>query len=571
MKSNKSIFTLSCLLLFLLPFFGGVEGGSLFAQTVIDSGVCGENITYILKSDGSLTISGTGAMNNYSTINDVPWYGFRYDVLTVTIGSGVTIVGNYVFFQHYNLKSVIFEGRSAVTVIGECAFRDCRALKEIKTPPSIKQIDLLAFMQCVNLEKVEIGAGVTSIGAMAFQQCTSLMTIIVKSPEPPVVSSNTFSGVPETVNIYITCGSDLLYMGDPIWSLFANFTSNLPFSGTCGENLTWELDCKGNMTIEGAGPMDGFGAIDPPWLSLKHKIKTVAINSGVTTVGWSAFQSYGELTSVKIGNSVSMIDYGAFYSCVKLTSITIGNSVNMIEEWAFAYCKNLGNITIHASTPPVFNDNTFMEINDVSLSVPCGTEGDYSQSGWNIFYISEYQINVPTDITVTGTEDGLTISWEGNGSSYDLYRNNIWLTTLNENVFTNINLNIGYDYCYKVRALGLTCESAFSEPVCKTFTGSGIDNYELGIGNYELVVFPNPTTGVFTVTARGHVSLSEKSEIFELFDIFGNSFSISLAGGGRGWISPSFGGGRGEVDISHLPSGIYILKVNNQSIKVIKK
>ena len=107
----------------------------------------------------------------------------------------------------------------------------------------------------------------------------------------------------------------------------------------------------------------------------------------------------------------------------------------------------------------------------------------------------------------------------------------------------------------------------------------GIDS-ELGIRNYELRVFPNPTKGELRVES-GELRV----ENVEIFDISGHS--ISPAGGGRGWISagggrgcisPS-GGGQGEdssipneitLDISHLPNGIYFLRVNGKTVKIIK-
>jgi hypothetical protein len=46
-----------------------------FAQT---SGTCGENLTWTL-SDGTLTVSGTGEMTNYSDPSTAPWYSVRED------------------------------------------------------------------------------------------------------------------------------------------------------------------------------------------------------------------------------------------------------------------------------------------------------------------------------------------------------------------------------------------------------------------------------------------------------------------------------------------------------------
>ena len=104
-----------------------------------------------------------------------------------------------------------------------------------------------------------------------------------------------------------------------------------------------------------------------------------------------------------------------------------------------------------------------------------------------------------------------------------------------------------------------------------TIGNSGI-NYELGIRNYELVVYPNPTKGEITVSARGHAPLSN----IEIFDISGHC--ISPAGGGRGWTS-SVGEQRDNslisneitIDISNVPNGIYFLRINCKTIKIIKR
>jgi hypothetical protein len=41
------------------------------------SGKCGTNLTWTLDSNGTLTISGTGAMKNYENYFNVPWYSNR--------------------------------------------------------------------------------------------------------------------------------------------------------------------------------------------------------------------------------------------------------------------------------------------------------------------------------------------------------------------------------------------------------------------------------------------------------------------------------------------------------------
>ena len=57
------------------------------AADIVDSGTCGaegngSNLTWTLDSEGTLTISGTGAMENYFS-DDAPWTA--QDVKTVVI------------------------------------------------------------------------------------------------------------------------------------------------------------------------------------------------------------------------------------------------------------------------------------------------------------------------------------------------------------------------------------------------------------------------------------------------------------------------------------------------------
>ena len=59
MKRNIIVILLAlCLCISLLP-------GAACGATIVDSGKCGENLTWELDSEGTLTISGTGEMDSY--------------------------------------------------------------------------------------------------------------------------------------------------------------------------------------------------------------------------------------------------------------------------------------------------------------------------------------------------------------------------------------------------------------------------------------------------------------------------------------------------------------------------
>ena len=136
----------------------------------------------------------------------------------------------------------------------------------------------------------------------------------------------------------------LLAMMASIGSLFAE-------SGTCGENLTWDLT-DGILTISGIGGMTDYSYYtSAPWYSNRSAILSVAINDGVTSIGEYAFYGCSSLTSVTIPNSVTSIGDNAFYGCSSLTSMMIPNSVTSIGWGAFNGCTGL--------TSPLYNDHVF--------------------------------------------------------------------------------------------------------------------------------------------------------------------------------------------------------------------
>jgi hypothetical protein len=149
-------------------------------------------------ADGTLTISGTGAMPNYSYTG--PWYSSQNSIRTVNIDDGVTSIGAWAFIGCLNLTSITignsvttiglnaFSGCSSltsitignsVTTIGQSAFGHCYSLTSITIPNSVTTIGGSAFDFCESLTSVTIGNSVTTIGGDAFYGCTSLTSITI--------------------------------------------------------------------------------------------------------------------------------------------------------------------------------------------------------------------------------------------------------------------------------------------------------------------------------------------------------------------------------------------------------
>lgn len=100
-----------------------------------------DSLTWTLTADGTLTISGTGAMKDYYT-NDSPATQKKDNVKKVVIEDGVTSIGAYAFERCSGLISITIP--ESVISIGESAFFKC-SLTDITIPGSVTSIREFAF------------------------------------------------------------------------------------------------------------------------------------------------------------------------------------------------------------------------------------------------------------------------------------------------------------------------------------------------------------------------------------------------------------------------------------------
>ena len=157
-----------------------VNGTYCFAAAVsVDNGTCGDDLTWTLDVNGTLTVSGTGDMYDYIGENPTPWDSYEDEIKRVDIKNDVTGIGKSAFFWCRNLESVTI-GKS-VTKINNQAFAYCNKLSEIIIPESVISIGISAFAMCSSLNKVILSDGLKNIGAWAFHYCEELEEITIPS------------------------------------------------------------------------------------------------------------------------------------------------------------------------------------------------------------------------------------------------------------------------------------------------------------------------------------------------------------------------------------------------------
>ena len=345
------------------------------------SGRCGDSITWTLDESCNLTLSGSGEMWNYNR-KDLPFKD--YGIKTVTIGDGITSIGDYAFVYCSGMTELTLP--SSVTSIGNVAFSKCSGLTELTLPSSVKSIGQSAFFNCSGLSKITSLAGI-----------------------PPMCGRGVFDGVNKTnCELIVPKGSVAAYKQAYGWNGFSNISGGAA-PGRCGDSITWALDDSGNLTLSGSGEMWDYNENDLPFRSLR--IKTVTIGDGITRIGDSAFQGCSGLTKLTLPNSVTSIgesafrgcrglteltlpnsitsigDY-AFYSCRGLTELTLSNSLTSIGKYAFKGCIGLEKITSLAEIPPMCGRKVFDGVNKTNceLIVPEESVAAYTQAEvWNEF------------------------------------------------------------------------------------------------------------------------------------------------------------------------------------------
>ena len=149
------------------------------------------SMSSITIPSGVTSIGGTGV------------FRYCYSMSSITIPSGVTSIGDYAFQYCYGLSSITIP--SGVTSIGTYAFGSCQSLARITIPESVTNIRSYAFYNCYSLASITIPSGVTSIADNIFNGCSSMSSITI----PDSVTSigyQTFNNCQSLASITVPSG-----------------------------------------------------------------------------------------------------------------------------------------------------------------------------------------------------------------------------------------------------------------------------------------------------------------------------------------------------------------------------
>ena len=539
------------------------------AQSPIASGDCGangNNLTWVLTSDSVLTVSGQGNMKDYSyPSKNPPWYSHNQRIRYVVIGD-------------------------SITKIGDCAFVESDVIS-LNIPNSVTSIGYYAFSSCSKLISVTIGSGVGTFSLTAFSVCKSLTAFDVNANNQTYASEDgvLFNKTKTTLLRFPQSKADTDYI--------------VPNSVTIIEESAFESCTKvTKVTIP-----NSVTNMKQKAFYLCKSLISANIGNGITTIKENTFNGCSGLLSVSIPNSVTRIKSSAFSDCSGLLSATIGSSVDTIDDFAFSSDKKLAVLYCKTSVPPVIYYSTFSSVpKSIPVHVPCGSidtfqnadywklftnfigvpdttfvfdvicQGEMSYNGYGFtvsggagtYYRTESGIHcnsvicltltemyLSVNISVTKTENSFQIAWQGEADSYEIYRNNDSLTTVSTTHYDDTDLIDSTEYCYKIRAISKNCKSDFSDTVCMLFERDavGIIPHQMS----KFVVYPNPANDKFTFDFEGVATI-------KLYDMLGQQVVTQTANG------------KIEININHLPKGVYTVRIFSENrvignSKIIKK
>lgn len=359
---KKHITRLLCAAILLLALCIGASAAGT-------SGKCGPSAYWSFDSStGTLTISGSGAMNDYE-YGDYPWMDYRNSIQTIVIGDQITQIGWNAF--PWTACSTIKFGKN-VRSIGERAFNGCRNLNgDLTLPDSVQTIGAGAFQGCEKLSgDLTIPDSVQTIGDSAFEFCTGLNGTLTLGKNLRTIGKKAFSGCAFTGSLTIPEGITEIAIGtfSSLYQSSGMFTGKLTLPSTLktiGASAFSYTDFSGELLIPdgvtsiGANAFkecDGFGGL----LSLPDSVKTVGewafylckgftglkLSAGLTKIEKLSFaHMYGLRTEVVIPEGVTEIGESAF-SCSYMPSVRLPSTLKKIEKQAFMYAHNLTKITL---------------------------------------------------------------------------------------------------------------------------------------------------------------------------------------------------------------------------------
>lgn len=216
----------------------------------------------------SCGFNGTLSLNNkLSSIESSAFNGCKFKG-ELHIPDNVIIIGSYAFA--YNNFSGTLNLPKGIISLGAGAFSNCTRLSGVATIPSnISTIPSSLFEQCTSLEGVLLHKNIEAIGSSAFKNCYYITSIVCEAKNPPIIASNSFSGVAkDNFTVEVPEASVAQYRNASNWSEFKRFAAHHEFS--ISRSLLRTLNAEHSKTYVLRAPAGENWSVEskPDWVEV---------------------------------------------------------------------------------------------------------------------------------------------------------------------------------------------------------------------------------------------------------------------------------------------------------------
>ncbi len=381
---------------------------TVFAVNKQAAFACGDSLTATF-ADGTLTISGTGAMYEYGNLASAlpPWYSIRNEITSLVIGDGVTGIGQYSFINCANMTNAVLP--VSVTKVGRNAFQNCKALRYVYYDGFRSQWNAIRFAegnsclqnagvgylyrsgrlgttdvhyqlsgydgslriygsggstvhltppwydvkQYITIIRVE---GVDTIWEDAFRDCTEVKKVYLSS-SVTLVDDMAFSFCTRMTDVYYDSSAydwDSITIRPYNEPLLSAARHTEPHVGQLTGDLSWSVNDEGLLRIWLDDDLMGDG-----------EDTAIPDYASYTVTPWYA--DYKDvITSLRIESGVTGIGKYAFRNLTNLRTIDVADTVTEIGYGAFAHCSSLEDFVLPDSVTAIldyaFQNCSYLEI-----------------------------------------------------------------------------------------------------------------------------------------------------------------------------------------------------------------
>jgi hypothetical protein len=543
------------------------------------------------------------------------YYYVPSSLKTVNIIDAAEIKDN--FFQNTNLETVEMP---LVKSIGNNAFSGCTSLVHVEIPNSVTGIGNSAFSDC-KLVSVEMPDGIVSVGSSAFSGCP------LKNVLTPILESSLFPASLEKLTITSACTS----IPASTLSRCSNLQElTLPFIGTSPTATEAQALLGVLFGYSSTGIRQYYSNEDYDTYAIPQTLEKITVTRPATQIKYGAFYNCSFLKEVVIGSEVTGVGQKAFFNCNGLTDIYTHRAMppsayaNSTFDGVSKFSCRLhvpANSKQYYSHTAAAGWNEFFTIEEeapltvTALPLPYyggqvtgitaynyednATIEAHSNTGYNfqawmegtsvvsidnpyIFTVTAprtlYAVFAPREnensVTVAPQPTEVSIEWdsEAGASSYTLV---IYLDAARTQVYTTLRfdadgtpqavpllrsvqsrmsctvdgLQAGEEYYYSITSYDA------EEYALSVVVGSFETPIALGIESVEsrgIRIYPNPVTESFRIaglTAPTQVTVTNTA---------GQTVGQQIVSGDE------------SISIRHLPQGVYLVRANGQTAKMIK-